>query len=454
MAVWKKWCIGICCILGLLYLIGVWFFSFHFGLADLQIDSEKPVSVSFLSTYQVLADVRLERELASFGFVQEDGFSEQVPLRRLGVSFLPDRELSLPCAWGWVFTIWKRQTYTISFVPVIDDIHLQEGLRQLFCVSDGEHLSVMESKFVLDGDSWVFVPASGGGEVVLERLFELTKERVLSGMYQVRLASDGCYVQPSVTDETTFLLSDGFVCPDDFLLDGSLGLLQNVPCEVLSQCVVDEKLVFDRVCAYVRYLKDLWDTKGHVRSFLTQGGRVVSLIPSYTDTYLGWDMDVSGTASAICEALLSGQTQASVVWDSRGYSHGDFDLGDTYLEIDLTKQMLYYIEGWQRLYQIPVVTGLDVDGRRTPTGIFRILTFCEDYTMSGDYGTAFARYFLRLTLSGVGIHDALWRDDFSASNYLTDGSHGCINVPFAQMETLYQQLYQNHLDGVPVVIYE
>lgn len=454
MAVWKKWCIGICCMFSLLYLIGVWFFSSHFGLADVCVDGSEPVSVSFSSQYQILADIRLERELQMFTFVCEDGFSERASLRSLGVSFLPDVDFSLPCPWSWFWSVWHRRMYAVSFIPVLDDAGLQNGLSGLAFVSDGALFSAMESRFVQDGTSWMFVPASGGGEIVMERLADLTRERILSGDYQINLVSDDCYVQVGLADETAFSLPYGFSCPDSFVLDGSLGLLQNVPYDVLSQCVVDGKLVFDRICAYVRYLKDLWDTRGRVRSFLTQGGRVVSLVPSDTDTYLGWDVDVFGTAFAICEALLSGQKQASVVWDSRGYSHGDFDLGDTYLEIDLTNQMLYYIEGWQCLYQIPVVTGLDVDGRRTPVGMFRILTFCEDYTMSGDYGTAFARYFLRLTLSGVGVHDALWRTDFSSSDYLTDGSHGCINVPFAQMETLYQQLYQNHLDGVPVVIYE
>ena len=35
------------------------------------------------------------------------------------------------------------------------------------------------------------------------------------------------------------------------------------------------------------------------------------------------------------------------------------------------------------------------------------------------------------------FHDASWRSRFGGSIYQTDGSHGCINLPSAKAEELY-----------------
>ena len=41
---------------------------------------------------------------------------------------------------------------------------------------------------------------------------------------------------------------------------------------------------------------------------------------------------------------------------------------------------------------------------------------------------------------GIGIHDARWRKEFGGDIYLTDGSHGCINMPPSKAKELYNML--------------
>ena len=50
---------------------------------------------------------------------------------------------------------------------------------------------------------------------------------------------------------------------------------------------------------------------------------------------------------------------------------------------------------------------------------------------------------------GVGMHDALWRDEFGGEIYKKEGSHGCINLPLEAAESLYDMIEI----GVPVVMY-
>ncbi|MBR3339758.1 MAG: L,D-transpeptidase [Lachnospiraceae bacterium] len=50
---------------------------------------------------------------------------------------------------------------------------------------------------------------------------------------------------------------------------------------------------------------------------------------------------------------------------------------------------------------------------------------------------------------GQGLHDAPWRSDFGGDIYLSNGSHGCVNIPPENMEAIY-----NAIDiGTAVVIY-
>lgn len=50
---------------------------------------------------------------------------------------------------------------------------------------------------------------------------------------------------------------------------------------------------------------------------------------------------------------------------------------------------------------------------------------------------------------GIGIHDASWRNEFGGNIYKTNGSHGCVNAPYALASTIYNNISA----GVPVVLY-
>ena len=56
---------------------------------------------------------------------------------------------------------------------------------------------------------------------------------------------------------------------------------------------------------------------------------------------------------------------------------------------------------------------------------------------SWGYETPVA-YWMRVTWSGVGFHDATWQSSFGGNRYLNGyGSHGCINMPLSKAKTLY-----------------
>ena len=52
--------------------------------------------------------------------------------------------------------------------------------------------------------------------------------------------------------------------------------------------------------------------------------------------------------------------------------------------------------------------------------------------------------------NNIGMHDAGWRSEFGGEIYLTNGSHGCVNVPYDVAEELY---YRVEI-GTPVYVVE
>ncbi len=47
------------------------------------------------------------------------------------------------------------------------------------------------------------------------------------------------------------------------------------------------------------------------------------------------------------------------------------------------------------------------------------------------------------------MHDATWRNKFGGSIYLTEGSHGCINLPKSKAA----EIFDNVSKGEPVIVY-
>jgi lipoprotein-anchoring transpeptidase ErfK/SrfK len=120
-------------------------------------------------------------------------------------------------------------------------------------------------------------------------------------------------------------------------------------------------------------------------------------------------------------------------------------VGGTYIEIDITNQMLYYYENGVKKFETQVVTGNPSLGHDTPTGIFYVNAKMRNQTLVGlKNGSvsykSFVSYWMPIVGNSVGIHDANWRSKFGGKIYLNNGSHGCINVPPSVMPQLYDMV--------------
>lgn len=125
----------------------------------------------------------------------------------------------------------------------------------------------------------------------------------------------------------------------------------------------------------------------------------------------------------------------------------------TYIELDLSRQRVWmYVDG-ECILNTPCVTGNVSQGYSTPVGIYYLTyktmnTTLEGYNYDGSTYSSPVTYWMPFN-GGIGFHDATWRGSFGGNIYMTNGSHGCVNLPYWAASTIYTYINSS----VPIIIY-
>ncbi len=148
-------------------------------------------------------------------------------------------------------------------------------------------------------------------------------------------------------------------------------------------------------------------------------------------------------------ALAQQQSAAPAPVQVQAPVTGDLTInGGTYVDINKSTQTLTYFINGAPYITTPVVTGNVAAGNSTPSGAFSVQGKQRNRTLRGANYSAFVRYWVPI-VRNIGIHDASWRGSFGGTIYQRSGSHGCINVPPANMPALYDSLNI----GTPVIVH-
>lgn len=296
----------------------------------------------------------------------------------------------------------------------------------------------------------------------IEKLCDYVQQCVENGIYQVQVRQGDCYVDLEDTAADT-LQRQRFADLQSFFQSGlvyDMGaeLIELTP-ETLASflrkdsagCPVWEReelmLSASQIREWVEQLAEQYDTVDTTRDFQTTEGRLVQV--AYR-TY-GTQLDVEAEVEFLAEELLREREELLVhkpAYLKEGFRRGLDDIGDTYIEVDMGQQRMYYYQDGECLISTDVVTGNARRRWNTPEGINFVYAKQKNRILRGaDYATP-VKYWMPV-VGNVGIHDANWRRDFGGEIYLTNGSHGCINTPPDVMSELYDLVEK----GTPVVMF-
>lgn len=218
--------------------------------------------------------------------------------------------------------------------------------------------------------------------------------------------------------------------------------------------ILDEegRLALDKeaVEAFVMNLCLEYDTYRKEGSFQSTRG---DLITVKWDTY-GTKLNSRAEIAYLMDNLLSDELHMGekVIhipsYEREGVVHGKDDIGDTYIEIDLTEQRMYYYQEGELLIETDVVTGDTSRRMSTPEGVNFVYNKQLNRILKGPGYATPVKYWIPIR-GGVGIHDATWRKEFGGTIYEKNGSHGCINTPY----DMVSQLYELVEIGTPVITF-
>ncbi len=269
------------------------------------------------------------------------------------------------------------------------------------------------------------------------------------------LEEEDCYLKPDLYSDDEALVAeaeakDVLVQADITYEFGSRQERVNAP--VIAQWITqaaDGSYVIDdvEVTEYVEALAAKYDTFGLPRQFYTSLGTTVTL----TDGDYGWCMDQDATVVDLLNALGSGyQGTMEPQYTYTAMSREENDIGDTYVEICISQQVMWCYKDGVCIVYTPVVTGNPNKGNATPSnGVWSIDAKMQNYTLVGEGYRSPVDFWMPFN-GNVGIHDMQTRAYFGGTIYLTNGSHGCINTPYANAKTIYE----NVSIGTPVIVYD
>ena len=203
----------------------------------------------------------------------------------------------------------------------------------------------------------------------------------------------------------------------------------------------------DKISAYTEKLADTTDTVGRGRTFETSLGTQVQL----DGGDYGWTLDADSTADEL-KTALEGKQKGGLepVYFTTALCRDKNDIGDSYVEINLTNQHMWFYKDGSLVVDTPVVTGNPQKNNETPYGgVWSLKGKYRNATLKGQGYATPVDYWMPFN-GGVGIHDLQSRYYFGGTVYNGAGSHGCINTPLAAVRLIYHYIE----DGTPVVVYK
>ena len=362
-----------------------------------------------------------------------------------------------PMEWGkYRFGKSVNEVNTDALIRYNDEM-LGEAVDSLSCM-DKENMREPQDAKISDYTSggYTIIKEDEGTELLEDKVKEAVAAAVMSLAESVDLEEQGCYVSPSITSEDEALKT---ACETMNKYVGARITYQfGDKSETLSGDEIHNWLTVNgtsvrinegKATEYVKKLAASYDTAYKAKSLNTSYGKTVSI----TGGSYGYKINQAKEAATLVSLIKNGeQTSREPEYSQKGASRTGSDYGNTYVEINLTAQHLYFYVKGKLVVQSDFVSGNAAKGWSTPAGAYSITYKQRNATLKGQGYATPVSYWMPFN-GGIGLHDANWRKTFGGTIYKTNGSHGCVNLPPAVAKTIYENISAGdpvlcyHLDG-------
>lgn len=365
---------------------------------------------------------------------------------------------------AWPKAFFTENSRKVSVNVSYNEESLNQRISQLSCLQT-EQTPAENAKPEFDGNQYVIKPEVYGNAVDKERLTEQVKVHITEFQPQLDMVETKCYAKPKYVEDSKEVQE---ACDAmNKYVNASITYPMNEPV-VVDKALISQWLQVDgemKVSLNTEAMKqwftafgDKYDTQGTTRTFTTPAGKSATV----TGGTYGWSIDEDTELVNLQNSILNGEVvtrEPAYYAGGTAAAHSGQDWGNTYAEVDMSAQHMWYIQNGQVVLETDVVTGEPIPSKITPEGVYSLMWKQPNSVLVGDinpdtgepaYRTK-VKYWMQVTSSGVGFHDATWQTAFGGTLYQIPGtgSHGCINMPLDQAGVLFNMIEP----GTPVIFH-
>lgn len=353
----------------------------------------------------------------------------------------------------WPLHMIKGENYEIETLLAYEEEALDKAVDGLHAM-DPANVTAPEDAHLSDyvkGEGYSVIPETEGDQLKPEKVKEEVRAAINELKEEIDLDELGCYEEPAVRsdDESLGALAESLNHYVNMTITYTMGSKK----EVLDGEQIHTWLSYEdgqvridegKIAEYVKSLAAKYNTAYSKRTFKTSYGPEVEVSGVY-----GWRIDQQAEAEALKTALAEGKdVTKEPAYAQKAASHDGNDYGNTYAEVNLTAQHMFFYKDGKKILESDFVSGNVSKGYTTPPGLFSLTYKQRDATLKGQGYASPVKFWMPFN-GGIGFHDASWRNTFGGTIYKKSGSHGCINMPYAAAKTLFENVYA----GMPVICY-
>ena len=407
----------------------------------------------------------------SLKLIFNDGQSEVLQSAQLGVSYNKDNSLNQLMKnqnkWAWFIGFFKNEKNTLTDLIQISDENLTNGIASMEHAKEENQIAPTDAYIQYKDGSFSIIEETLGSKFNIEELVKNIKVALSEGKQQLDVTKANGYVKPQVYKDDQDLNNQlkaaneyclsaiTYTTPKgkEIVLDGST-LITWLSKQDDGSYTKDESVFKEKLTAFVKELASQYNSIGVTRTFTGKDGQSHTVSGG---TY-GFRVSTDSEVSALLKMINENKSENNRIPEHTGQlpSGENGGLGTTYLEINITKQHLWFVKDGSVVLESDFVSGKESDPTRlTPSGTYYIYNKERNRVLRGtkqpngkyEYESPVS-YWMPFN-KGIGLHDASWRSTFGRDIYINSGSHGCINLPTGFAGSLYSQIYVN----LPVVVY-
>jgi len=353
----------------------------------------------------------------------------------------------------WVSAFFDRKDNEITLGTSYDKELLTKQIDKLSCFDSGSIIEPKSASFKYADNGYVIIDEVLGNKINKDTLYAKVENAVIKEEGSIDLEAENCYINPQYTSKSEKVIDAKNILnkytaskitynfgEKKEIIDGST---------INKWISIDENLAVkldeDKVKSYFSDISGKYNTVGKTRSFVASSGNTISV----SGGDYGWSINTNKETQDLIAAIKDGKTiDKEPQYSQSALSRASNDIGNTYVEIDMSKQHLWFYKNGSLIVQGDVVTGNVSAGHKTPAGVYKLKYKDKDAVLKGQDYASPVNFWMPFN-GGIGIHDASWRNQFGGSIYKTNGSHGCVNAPYDLAKTIFENINP----GTPIVCF-